>query len=84
MYTRGVPTICTIAGGVLKCTNSGEGSNILQLCPGVAVTDDLFLGNVVESGCVVPTLEVVPVCMVPWLLGWQKVDLYTMPELDCR
>lgn len=48
------------------------------------MTDDLFLGNVVESGCVVPTLEVVPVCMVPWLLGWQKVDLYTMPELDCR
>ena len=64
VYTRGVPTICSIAGGVLKCSNSGGSSNILQLCPGAAVTDDLFLGNVVENGCVVPTLEVVPVCVV--------------------
>ena len=65
VYARGVPIVCSIANGVLKSTNCGEGSNILQLCPGVAVTDALFLGNVDENDCVIPTLEVVPVCMVP-------------------
>ena len=65
VYTTDVPATCSIAGGGLKCSNSGGSSNLMQLCPGAAVTDDLFLGNVVENGCVVPTLEVVPVCVVP-------------------
>lgn len=65
VYTTDVPTICSIAGAVLKCSNSGGSSKLLQLCPGRAVTDDLFIGNVVESGCVAPTLEVVPVCLLP-------------------
>lgn len=51
---------CSVATGQLLCTSSG--SSIIQLCPGLAVTDDLFIGNSVHDGCVVPKLNVIPVC----------------------
>lgn len=60
VYTADLPTICSIAGGILELSNSEGGSNLLQLYPGKAVTNGLFLGNVVESGSVAPTLEVCP------------------------
>ena len=50
---------CSIVGVALKC---GTGfNNILQLCPGFAVTDDVFLGSYLHDGCVSPTFKVVPV-----------------------
>ena len=70
---NGFPTLCSIAGGLLKCSHDeglSEGSiessyELLQLCPNPD-THQAFLcaGNVIKKGCVVPTKEVVPVCVV--------------------
>ncbi|MCJ1336122.1 hypothetical protein MMC09_001398 [Bachmanniomyces sp. S44760] len=55
------PAVCSISGGVLKCHTS-PGQNILQLCPGAAVTNDLFIGTTLRSGCDAVILDVVPIC----------------------
>ena len=58
-YATGVPAICSVAGDTLTCK---AGSNtFLVLCPGEAVTDDLFLVNVVKPGLVAPRLKVIHV-----------------------
>ncbi|CAD6591483.1 MAG: hypothetical protein ASARMPRED_005409 [Alectoria sarmentosa] len=57
------PVVCSIATGALTCSDGVN--SILQLCPGFAVTDDLFIGPVVASGCVGVDLKVLPVCVVP-------------------
>ncbi|MCJ1308022.1 hypothetical protein MMC25_001672 [Agyrium rufum] len=58
-YEGDTPLICSVLTGALTCTILGA-PTILQLCPGAAVTDDLFFGPAVKSGCVAPTLVVVP------------------------
>ena len=65
VFNMAMPAICSIAGGVLAC--NAHGSTILQLCPGNAVTNDVWLGDMVNrppfvTGCVVPTFNVVPQC----------------------
>ena len=57
----GTAAVCSVAGGVLKCT-SAPGVNVLQLCPGFAVTNDVWLEKGVHEGCVAPTFKVVPAC----------------------
>ena len=54
------PATFYIAGGVLMPYGLGK---TLQLCPGRAVTNDLFLGSGVATGCVNPTLRVINVCV---------------------
>ncbi|KAF6236361.1 hypothetical protein HO173_005452 [Letharia columbiana] len=57
------PVVCSVATGALTCSDGVN--SVLQLCPGFAVTDDLFIGPVVASGCVGVVLDVLPVCIVP-------------------
>jgi hypothetical protein len=59
----GVPLVCCIGDGTLEC--AAGVSNILQICPGFAVTNDVWIGNVTREGCVSPTFKVIPVCSVP-------------------
>ena len=59
----GIPPVCSVSSGQLKCADGAI--NILQLCPGFAVTDDIFIGTSIKSGCVSPTFDVVPLCTVP-------------------
>lgn len=58
------PAVCSVAGGQLKCSTGAP--KILMLCPGFAVTNDVFIGVSLEPApCVSPTFKVVPVCVVP-------------------
>ena len=58
------PADCSVAGGDLTCSTGAP--KILMLCPGEAVTNDLFIGVSLEPApCVSPTFKVVPVCVVP-------------------
>jgi len=59
---QGTLLVCSTAGGMLGCAVGP--SDILQLCPGEAITDDVFLGNVVGASCVAPTFNVVMLCEV--------------------
>ena len=52
-----VPAVCSIMGGVLKCAT--DGNTIFELCPGFAVTNDLFLASVVRSGCTAVTIDAI-------------------------
>ena len=54
----GIPAVCDVGSGVLKC-KAAKGNKHLVLCPGEAVTDDLFLVDVVEKGCFEVKLKVV-------------------------
>ena len=85
VYTRGIPTTCSIAGGVLKCSNSGEGSNVLQLCcrcGGGPVSWECgreWLRGADPRGraCLYGSLPVgVRLQYIKWM------DLHTMPECD--
>ena len=58
--SAGVPAVCAIVGGALKCAT--DGNTVFVLCPGFAVTDDLFLVSVVQAGCTVVTIDAI---MVP-------------------
>ena len=70
-----VLVLCSVGGGVLKCTNDGcdpngnngcqYGVNILQLCPPLATTNDLWIGAEVNAPCVSATFNVIPVCTPP-------------------
>jgi hypothetical protein len=51
------------SGNDLVCNSGGKGS--MQLCPRFAVTNDLFIGDHSQDGCVEAVLNVVPVCTVP-------------------
>ena len=55
-----VPAVCSIVGGALKCAT--DGNSIFALCPGFAVTDDLFLVSVLEEGCTAVTIDAI---MIP-------------------
>lgn len=73
--TTGVLVVCSVAGGLLACTNDGcdpngnngcqTGVNILQICPEAAITNDLWIGAEVGSGCVRATFNVIRVCTRP-------------------
>ncbi|MCJ1391564.1 hypothetical protein MMC18_004428 [Xylographa bjoerkii] len=54
-----VPAVCAIVGGALKCAT--DGNSVFVLCPGFAVTDDLFLVSVVQSGCTAVTIDAIVV-----------------------
>jgi len=60
-YASENPAVCNVANDVLSCT-TGAGQDILQLCPGEAVTDDVFIGKSVPSGCVAPRFQPLFVC----------------------
>ena len=63
-YATENPATCSITGGELKCSTGAP--KILMLCPGEAVTNDLFIGvSFQPKPCVEPTLKVVPLCVVP-------------------
>lgn len=63
-YATADPAVCSVAGGDLTCSTGAP--KILMLCPGEAVTNDLFIGVSLEPApCVSPTFKVVPVCVVP-------------------
>ncbi|MCJ1248728.1 hypothetical protein MMC30_005947 [Trapelia coarctata] len=53
-----------IHSGLLTCS-TGPSQNVLQLCPGDAITDDIFIGEELRYGCVAVTINVEPVCTVP-------------------
>ncbi|MCJ1421342.1 hypothetical protein MMC32_007705, partial [Xylographa parallela] len=54
-----VLAVCAIVGGALKCVT--DGNSVFVLCPGFAVTDDLFLVSVVRSGCTAVTIDAIVV-----------------------
>ena len=54
-----VLAVCAIVGGALKCVT--DGNSVFVLCPGFAVTDDLFLVSVVRSGCTTVTIDAIVV-----------------------
>lgn len=60
-YASEHPAVCNVASDVLSCT-TGPGQDILQLCYGEAVTDDVFIGTSVKSGCVAPIFQPFFVC----------------------
>ncbi|CAD6571349.1 MAG: hypothetical protein ASARMPRED_004475 [Alectoria sarmentosa] len=63
-YATEDPAVCSVSGGQLICSTGAP--KILMLCPGFAVTNDLFIGVSLEPApCVSPTFKVVPVCVVP-------------------
>ena len=63
-YATENPAVCSVSGGKLTCSTGAP--KILMLCPGFAVTNDLFIGVSLEPApCVSPTFKVVPVCVVP-------------------
>ena len=63
-YATEDPAVCSVSGGQLTCSTGAP--KILMLCPGEAVTNDLFIGVSFQAPpCVSPTLKVVPVCVVP-------------------
>ena len=63
-YATSNPAVCSVAGDQLKCSTGAP--KILMLCPGEAVTNDVFIGVSLEPApCVSPTFKVVPVCVVP-------------------
>ena len=55
----GVLAVCAIVGGRLGCVAGGNAEFVL--CPGEAVTDDLFLVGVVEGGCTVVGVDAIVV-----------------------
>ena len=63
-YATENPAVCSVSGGQLTCSTGAP--KILMLCPGFAVTNDIFIGVSLEPApCVSPTFKVVPVCVVP-------------------
>ena len=63
-YATEDPATCSVAGARLTCSTGAP--KILMLCPGEAVTNDLFIGMSFQAPpCVAPTLKVVSVCVVP-------------------
>lgn len=63
-YATANPADCSVSGGQLTCSTGAP--KILMLCPGFAVTNDVFIGVSLEPApCVSPTFKVVPVCVVP-------------------
>lgn len=64
VYATEDPAVCSVSGGQLTCSTGAP--KIFLLCPGFAVTNDLFIAVSLEPApCVLPTLKVVPVCVVP-------------------
>lgn len=58
------PAVCSVSGGQLTCSTGAP--KILLLCPGFGATNDLFIAVSFEPApCVLPTIKVVPVCVVP-------------------
>ena len=63
-YQSANPAVCSVSGGQLKCSTGAP--KILMLCPGEAVTNDVFIGVSFQAApCTSPTFKVVPVCVVP-------------------
>ena len=54
-----VLAVCSIVGGALECAT--DGNTIFVLCPGAAVTDDLYLVSIVQSGCTAVTIDAITV-----------------------
>lgn len=51
-------------GGVLSCS-TGRLRNVLQLCLGQAITNDIFIDTVQHQDCAAETLLAEPVCTPP-------------------
>lgn len=57
LTSGGVSAVCSIVDNALKCAT--DGNTIFELCPGFAVTNDLFLANSVHSGCTAVTIDAI-------------------------
>jgi hypothetical protein len=74
VLSNGNPVVCTVTvQGTLSCTANGcytetgcqNNIGTLQICPEAAITNDLWIGAIVGSGCLSPTFNVIDVCQEP-------------------